>query len=186
MEHPCHTLTRRLPTAPTRGSSPVCRRRPRRHQDTPTRVSWHNARHKSRLWAPLPDFIRASVCGSRGDAHPKPLFMAYGLPQMTLSEPPRSTGEYPSHTPNARCVPSLLWGSVPQVWSSLGAPMALPLCAGAGPGAPRHPHACLLAQRKPQKVAYGRLSRTLSVPAYVALEAMPIRSPLSWRTASLR
>ena len=44
---PCHTLTRRLPTAPTRGSSPVRRRRPRRPH-TPSSMAY------SRPQMPLP------------------------------------------------------------------------------------------------------------------------------------
>ena len=52
-------------------------------------------------------------------------------------------------------------------------------CAQApAPAPPGHPHACLLAQRKTQKSLMGA-SPGLPVPTYVALEAMPVRSPLS-------
>ncbi len=112
--------------------------------DTPTLVSWHSARHKKSLIGASPGLYPCQRMWLSRRCPSKAPFMAYGLPQMTLSEPPRSIGDSPSHTRRTQGAYRAFCGEVCRKRGP-GAPTArsgLFRCVQASAPAPKEPRRC--------------------------------------------
>ena len=144
VEHSSHAVARRRPKSPAPGLFRCVSAPAPAPPDTPTLVSWHSARHKKSLIGASPGLYPCQRMWLSRRCPSKAPFMAYGLPQMTLSEPPRSIGDSPSHTRRTQGAYRAFCGEVCRKRGP-GAPTArsgLFRCVQASAPAPKEPRRC--------------------------------------------